>query len=366
MGSVPHQMNTCQACGYSALGSSTSCERCGRPFGSFPSPTALPNPSAPRLRPDLDQLLVVEAPISRGTPKLLHWLLWAGLGIGVALGIELTLTARLKLELDRDLEKLAGRHQQEMDSTRASEEQRIQLDEANFARVLSDPSMVGGVQAKQRQREEWARRQKHDPSLANTEMEKRLLQMERLGASPEVAAQQALEQVAQLASPSESKVEIAPQQGGYHVRVAFKLSSRKGEEAGAVTRHLDSASLQREVEEVSASVMRDLYDFCGNRSITGVTVACNRAVRQWDIVPGATKAEQERREREAKSVMSCIYRASMSEGVARTIASWRGASLSQVISKLNVEMDTTQSIRIRQNAGNPSERVDPKTELKFE
>ena len=64
--------------------------------------------------------------------------------------------------------------------------------------------------------------------------------------------------------------------------------------------------------------------------------------------------------------MTCVYRASMSESVARTIASWRGASLSQVISKFNVEKDSTQSIRIQQDTARPAERVDPKTELNFE
>lgn len=335
----------------------------------FTVSTPPPLLSAPRLRADL---LEIAAPrqdnsaTNRRKPRLVTGLAWVVGSIVVCLCIEITLSARLRLQLDRDLERVRNGHRQELEELRETDAKRVQEDEDRFAQVLQDAGTIGGGEARRRRQHEWDRRLKHDPELAHSELEKRLLQMERLGASPEVAAEQALNQVAQLASPAESRIEILPSREGYHVRVAFKLSSRKGDETGTVTRHHDSASLRREVEEVSASVMRDLYDFCGSRSLAEVTVACNRAVLRWSVRPGASQAEQEKSEREAKPVLSCIYRASMTDEVARTVGSWRSVSLSQVISKLNVEKDTTQSIRIRQDPVAAGDKVDPQMQPSFE
>ena len=122
------------------------------------------------------------------------------------------------------------------------------------------------------------------------------------------------------------------------LRVAFRLSAVRPEEAGGVTHHNSSAEMRTEIENVTAKVIKDIFDSCGARGIQRLSVSCNRAV-----VVGKDESQ--------RLVMRSLYRASVEKPVAASVASWREVSVSEVAKLMRVEHDVVSGIIITQNRG---------------
>ena len=69
--------------------------------------------------------------------------------------------------------------------------EQAELDARQRAR-LQDTNLVSGKLAAQRHAEEWKRRQNHDPELAETWLEKSMVEAEKLGRNSEIASEVAL------------------------------------------------------------------------------------------------------------------------------------------------------------------------------
>ena len=221
---------------------------------------------------------------------------------------------------------------------RAEHEKREAELEAKHRATMSDERLITGAIATEKHAEEWKRRQNHDPALARTVLEKTLLEVEKLGKDSSLTADAAVRKVAELVTPARSRIEVTQGDRGLVLRVAFRLSAVRPQEAGGVTHHGSSAEMRAEVEEITAKVIKDIFDYCGARGIQRLSVSCNRAV-----VIG--KGDNQR------LVMRSLYRAAVESEAAAAVANWRSVSVGEVANVMRVEHDVVSGIMITQSAG---------------
>jgi hypothetical protein len=228
--------------------------------------------------------------------------------------------------------------------------QEAELDAKQRA-MLADARLTSGEEAKARHADEWRRRQNHDPAFAASVMEKTLLEVERLGKDSSLTAEAALQKVAEMVTPRGSRIEVAKGNGGFIVRVAFRLSAVDPNEAGGGTIHASPAEARKEIEDVTARVIKDLFDYTGARGIERVSVSCNRA-----LVTGKEGAE--------RLVMRSLYRASVEGDAAGNVTNWRQLSVSQIEAMMKVEHDVLATLVITKN-GKRGLTLDPNETLEF-
>jgi hypothetical protein len=226
----------------------------------------------------------------------------------------------------------------------------VELD-VNHAAMLKDARLLSGAEANERHAQEWQRRQNHDPAMAASVLEKTLLEVEQLGKNPALTDELALTKVAERVTPRGSRIEVTHGDNGFVVRVAFRLSAVDSEETGGATRHNSSAELRKEIEEVTARVIKDLFDYSGARGIQRVSVSCNRA-----LVTG--KDDNER------LVMRSLYRAVIGAEQASQIVQWRRLSVAEVESMMKVDHDIISSVIINKGARSGL-AMDPNQPLEF-
>jgi len=288
-------------------------------------------------------------------------LLLAGVG-----AYEVLALARLNRQLEA--ERAEGQRQHE-DAVRAEQDAlaaEVAAEESAHQARLRDPVVLSGAVARQRHEEEWARRLAHDPRVATTVMETKLLRMERVGHDPAVAAQAALEEVARLAAPPGSRVEVTPSGERFMVKVAFRMSVLSANEAGAVTKHHTTGSMKREIEDLSARVMQDLFDYCGSRGIEKISVSCNHALRRASLIPAnATAEEKAELLARAAVTMGNLYRASLDHTQARAVPDWRQVSMRILNGMMQVEYDGLRTLQISGAQADSPETRDPEGQLEF-
>lgn len=243
--------------------------------------------------------------------------------------------------------------------------ERAAAEEAAHQKLLADQDFIQGKAGARARDAEWERRLAHDPTLATTAFETNLLHMSRLGTDPRVSAREALSKVALLSAPPGSRAEVVAAGDQFVVRVAFKMSALVSEEAGAVTKHTSKESMRREVEEISARVLRDLFDSCGTRGIAKIQVSCNHAVRKSIQMADATEAERREISSRGSTVMDKLYRMSLGAEVARSVADWRRISLGELLGKMTVEYDGLRTLELNKGWGAPAAHDDPNTPLQF-
>ena len=252
--------------------------------------------------------------------------------------------------LDRQNAAAVAAHQQNLDREAQERRELADASEAEHQMRLADKDLISGRSAQLAHNKEWSRRLAHDPSLANSQLEATQLQMARIGADSSIAAQDALKQVAQMASPLGSRVDVQPTGPGFSVRVAFKLAALTRDEAGTMTKHHTVAALRREVEALSAGVMKQLFDYCGSRGIERLSVSCNRTVLESPIPLGVSEAEREALLKGAETVLRSVYRISIRSDSAHAVSNWRAASEWQVLRLATVEKDGLRDITISSDA----------------
>jgi hypothetical protein len=228
---------------------------------------------------------------------------------------------------------------------------------------LQDPELISGELARKQHETEWASRLAHDPKIAKTAMERTLLKMEKTGRDPQFSAQKALEEVAILAAPPRSRVQVLPSGDGFSVKVAFRMSALSRNETGAVTKHHETESMRREIEDLSARVMIALCDYCGSRGIESLSVSCNHAVRQTLIPTAASAAERDALLSRASVVMGRLYRVSLDRQQLSAVSNWRRIAPSKVIAMMSVENDNLKNLQISGTAFSPE--TEPDGELEF-
>ena len=217
--------------------------------------------------------------------------------------------------------------------------------------MLSDARLISGAAAEENHAAEWKRRQSHDPALARTLLEKTLLEVERVGKDPSLTAEAALRRVAELVTPARSRIEVTQGERGAILRVAYRLSAVRPQETGGATHHASSAEMRAEIEEITAKVVKDIFDYCGARGIERLSVSCNRA-----IVMG--------KEENQRLAMRSLYRATVESAGAAVVASWRDVSVGDVATLMKVEHDVVSGIMITQSRGRTL-REDPNEPLEF-
>ena len=346
-------MKRCLHCKRENEDAALQCRFCGHPaFAAAPAPSPQP-PSR-------------YAPVSRGKAVLvvsvtsLCCLLVAGAGAFCFWDLQ---------RLGRRMDEEHARSQRLHELTVLQEEQafreQMAAEEAAHQARLHDPQFVSGELARRRHAEEWARRVAHEPQIASTALEIKLLQMDNLGRDPATAAKAALEQVARLALPRGSRVEVTPVGDGFLVRTAFRMSALSPEEAGTATKHETVASMQAEIEEMSARVMKDLFDFCGSRGIEKLSVSCNHALRRILIPPNATGEERKELMSRARLEMGSLYRVSLDKAKARAIGDWRRVPVTRVGAMMKVDYDGLKDVEISHAIQEFLDRRDPEGELEF-
>jgi hypothetical protein len=289
-----------------------------------------------------------------------------GLLLAGVVGYQVLAVARLNNQLEA--ERAEGQRMRE-DAVKVEQDAlaaEVAAEESAHQGRLQDRGFISGAAARQRHEDEWARRLKHDPGVATTVMETKLLRMEQVGRDPAVAAQAALEEVARLAAPPGSRVEVTPSGERFTVKVAFRMSALSANEAGAVTKHHTTGSMRREIEDLSARVMRDLFDYCGTRGIEKISVSCNHALRRASLIPvNATAQEKEELLARAAVTMGNLYRAILDHAQARAVPDWRQVSMRLLNHMMKVEYDGLQTLKITgANPDSPDTR-DPEGPLEF-
>jgi hypothetical protein len=275
-------------------------------------------------------------------------------------------SALTKIGRELAAERVRLMHEQEerfkTEAARIPEQMRAAEEELQIR--LQNRPLVSGALAFQRRQGEWNKRLAHDPAFARSGMEANLLEMERLGRDPSLQAKLALERAARIGSPAGSRVEVSPLNNQYHVQVAFRMSALSQQESGAVTKHHTTDSMRLEIQQLSAQVIKDLYDSCGTRGIELLSVSCNHAITRSLAPRNATPAELAEFKRRARVVMSSVYRVSIDKSAVATIADLRKVPSWKLIQLLKVEKDTLSGIEIERSSL-PLHTVDPNVSLEF-
>jgi hypothetical protein len=230
------------------------------------------------------------------------------------------------------------------------EKQEAELESKHRA-MLADARLISGEEARARHADEWQRRQNHDPAFAASVMEKTLLEVERLGKDSSLTAEAALQKAAEMVTPPGSRIEVSDGSRGFVVRVAFRLSAVDPNEAGGGTIRTSPAEIRKEIEDVTAHVIKDLFEYTGARGIERVSVSCNRA-----LVTGKEGAE--------RLEMRSLYRASVDGVAAGDVSNWRQLSISQVEAMMKVEHDVLATLVITRG-GATGLTLDPNEPLEF-
>lgn len=259
--------------------------------------------------------------------------------------------ARTRAEHAKSAQQTVGEHRAAIEKLQKDHDEREAWWDAKHREFLSDAKISSGEAAQARHAQEWKRRQDHDPALAVTAMERTLLEVERLGKDPAMTAEAALQKVAELVTPAGSRIEVKPGDNGFVVRVAFRLSAVRPYEAGAGSRHTSTAELRKEVEEVTARVIQDLFEYSGGRGIHRLSVSCNRA-----LVVGKDETE--------RLVMRSLYRAVIEADDSARVASWGNLSPGQVAEIMKIDHDVISGLMMV-SVVNRGLRLDPNEPLEF-
>lgn len=348
-------MKICQHCLRANAEDAVRCVICGSQVFRM-APSAAKAPTAPDPRPTSRR-------ISRRVAGIVICSCLAAVGAKWA-GREAQING-LERKLAAQRTKASEEHAAEAAKQDAAEQSRLAQEEAEHQSRLRDEGWLSGSLARKWHENEWALRAAHDPQLAQTVLETNLLTMERLGQDETVAAKTALEKVARLASPPDSRVEIDPDGDGFRVRVAFMMSRLSKNEAGAVTKHHDLYSMRAEIEELSARVLRDLYDYCGSRGIRSIAVTCDHTLRRTVTPEGTTDEERALLLARAHPVTARLYRLRLDEAQARAIVDWRGIPLYRVSQLSTVEYDGLTNLTITHDQTENQNQRDAEGEPEF-
>jgi hypothetical protein len=265
---------------------------------------------------------------------------------------------REKIRMQNELSASDLAYAAEVAAAHAAEVKRISDERARHEALLNDRQLFSGEKARKRHADEWTKRLAHDPAIAVSSLEKNLLKMEQLGRDPALAAKVALQEVALMALPPGSRVEVIPAGEKFLVRTAFKMSAVSKHEKGAVTKHHSTASMRREIEELSARLFQDLFDYCGSRGIERVTVACNHTTQSGLVPAGATPRERQQILRTASPVMMSLYRVRVDASKLAAAGNWRNLTIPQIIPLMAVERDGLQTLSINSDISAEAEDVD--------
>jgi hypothetical protein len=254
--------------------------------------------------------------------------------------------------------------EQEFNARRDADQKRGDGEEAAQKARLADSAAVSGELAHANHVKEWQKRLAHDPEFAESAFERAMLKMQKVGNDPSLAAREALEEVARLAAPPGSRIEVTNVQDRFSVRVAFKMSATTYGEAGASTKHRSTETMRREAEEISALVVKEVFDYCGARGIARLSVSCNHGIRHSNIPKAATDEERKELEKRSRTIMVCIYRIVIDESKAAFVPSWRDISIPRVRDMMRVDYDGITGLKLADVVRGPAEE-DPNMLLEF-
>jgi hypothetical protein len=342
-------VKSCTACGYANQPAALTCTRCGfafvvpRQFRRTPNGSGVP-------------LLLLVGIIVFGMTS----------AIGVKLILDRGQVNEVRLKLAEELRRLNDDHEKELRLKREEEEGRARAETAEHQTRLQNRALISGELARTNHAREWQRRIAHDPEFAHSALERSILKMEKVGSDPSLAAREALEEVARLAAPPASRVEVTNAYDAFAVRVAFKISALSREEAGLGTKHRSIDSMRREAREASAYVIRELFDYCGARGIARLSVSCNHAIYRHSYIPkAATDAERKELEKRGAVMMACLYRVTIDASQAMRVGSWRAISIPQVMQIIRVDYDGMTGLKLGDLPADLPWREDPEMELEF-
>lgn len=218
---------------------------------------------------------------------------------------------------------------------------------------LSDPQVISGDVARARHAAEWERRRAHDRAFANTLVENTILELERIGKDRQLTAEESLRRVAEMVLPRGSRVEVTrAETGRFRVRAAFRLSAFIPTDAAGATTHKTVAEMKSDLEDATARVLKDLFDYCGLRGIESVSVSCNSVVTA-SAKDAVGKPETEWRHRS-------LYRVALDSATASKVASWRDITVPAVKRLMKVERDLTPTLTlIMGTQGRPVNLAEP-------
>jgi hypothetical protein len=306
---------------------------------------------------------------SSGIPlPLLVAVIILGITVAIAgkLSIDLRQVNQVRLNLAGELRRLDQAQEREFQAKVEDEAQRTRAEETAHRRRLSDSALLSGELARANHAREWRKRLAHDPEFAHSALERTILKMQKAGSDPSLAAREALAEVARLALPPGSRVEVTNAYDKFAVRVAFKISALSPGEAGVGTQHRSIDAMRREAQEASACVIRELFDYCGARGIARLSVSCNHALYRHSYIPSAaTETERRQLEKQGAVMMACLYRVTIDSSQAMGVASWRAISIPRVMQLMRVDYDAMAGLKIADLPGELPLKEDPEMELEF-
>ena len=259
------------------------------------------------------------------------------------------------------------------ESQRAASKEKLRLSHLDRLRALElshrskmqDPALLSGDSAEKARAEEWAARLRRDRAFAKTALELNLLAMELVARDDTLTVAQSLFQVASLASPPRSRIEIVPEVKRFKIRIAFDMGAVSWEEAGGNTKHSSTDALRVEAEQMTVRVIRDVLAACGSGDIERLSVSCNRPLQPTEQAIEAVPADPARASKPRPSRMTLIFRAGIDQASAAGVADWRSASMAQVGRGMVVEYDRTRRLRLSYVLEEPQIATEPEGELEF-
>lgn len=296
---------------------------------------------------------------------LLLWLLLCAGAVAWDLQTQARRFEALRQQALVDREAAQAKHQLEVAAQGREHQARIEALKASHRAIVDDPDLASGASAERAHAQEWEARLRRDRQYAKSPLEMNLLAMELAARDSSLTVAQSLFQVASLAAPPKSKVEVTPEGKRFKIRIAFDMAALSWEEAGGKTKHDSVDSLRSEAETMSARVIRDVLASVGGRDIERLSVACNRSVQAAEPKDSAPPEDPTLPPKPPRSRMTAIFRVGIDQAGMAGVADWRSATIAQIGRMVRVEFDMTRRLQLSYHSGDLPGASEPEGELEF-
>lgn len=169
------------------------------------------------------------------------------------------------------IKRISGKYEVMIDSLKVQYQKELQnIDKSNLKLI-----------AENYYKKIWESRLNYDAEYAMSPREQVLLTMKKLSNTNNKKVKDIINDIAIMASPKNSKINIIDSKHGLILDIDFDMSELTKGEFGSSTKHTTIASLKKETITLISQVTNDIFMFCGDLGIESIQVGCMHYVKQY-------------------------------------------------------------------------------------
>jgi ribosomal protein S27AE len=182
--------------------------------------------------------------------------------------------------LKKDFSALVQKEADKTEEIRKQQEQRFTSRRAKLeAEISAIDAAALRRSALEQYKREFTSRKSFNKRFALSTREKAQLHMQTLASDSTRSFHDAIQAVAQEASPKGANIAVRESSKGIELHIDFDMSSMTSGEFGTRTKHHTKKSLRKEVISLISRVTNDIFQFCKDFELASIHVGCRHVVR---------------------------------------------------------------------------------------